>query len=69
MTERVPEVRIGSAAANVETTIHLGGERWLLRVDNHAMPWGPAVLFWWSLLLVALLACLLGFVPDMPLKW
>jgi hypothetical protein len=68
-TERVPEVRLGSAAANVETTINLGTDRWLLVVRNDEMPWGPAVLFWWSLLLVGLVAVMLGAIPNVPLKW
>lgn len=68
-TERVPSVDIGSAAANVETSINLGGGRWLLAVRNDGMPWGPAVLFWWRLGLVLLLALILGSIPHVPLTW
>ena len=69
ITERVPSISIGSPAANIETSIRLGGERWLLAASGDGMPWGPAILFWWTLALIAIVAALLGAVPNLPMKW
>ncbi len=64
--EVVPPVDLGGAAVNVQTTLHLGEERWLLWA--HGPAWGPAVLFWSHLLLLALAALLLGRLRGLPLR-
>lgn len=69
VVERVPEIDIGSDAANATITIQRGGDRWLLAVRDGGLSWGPAILFWPHLLILVLLAMLLSFVPHVPVKW
>ena len=64
--EVVPPLDLGGPAVNVQTTLNLGEERWLLWA--HGPKWGPAVLFWSHLLLLILGAVLLGRLRGLPLK-
>jgi hypothetical protein len=64
--EVVPPLDLGGPAVNVQTTLNLGEDRWLLWA--HGPKWGPAVLFWSHLLLLLLAAALLGRLHGLPLK-
>ncbi len=64
--EVVPPVDLGGPAVNVQATLHLGEERWLLWA--HGPHWGPAVLLWSHLLLLLLAAALLGRLRGLPLR-
>ncbi len=69
VTERVPEIDIGSEAANAEILMNPGEERLLLAVRNDGVRWGPAVLFWPHLAMLFILALLLGTMRNVPLGW
>ncbi|HKO90459.1 MAG TPA: hypothetical protein VJU61_04870, partial [Polyangiaceae bacterium] len=60
-----PPVRLGSELINAEVSVHLPDERWLLAAGGPG--WGPAILFWGHLVLIALLAPVLGRLPRSPL--
>jgi hypothetical protein len=62
---RTPHVRFGSELINAEVSVHLPEDRWLLAAGGPG--WGPAILFWGHLVLIALLAPLLGRLPRSPL--
>ncbi len=64
---RAPAVELGSGAVNAQVTIDLPTDRWLLWVRGDT-PMGPVVLFWGTLLGVAVAAFGLGFVPWSPLS-
>ncbi|MSP92993.1 MAG: hypothetical protein EXR79_14535 [Myxococcales bacterium] len=64
--ERAPPLDLGGPAANVHVSIELGDERWLLWARGP--DWGPAVLFWSHLALLALAALLLGRLRGLPLR-
>lgn len=64
--ERMPQVDIGSEAANVELRIERGEDRWLLRTIGPQ--WGPAVMFWSHLVILLIIAVLLGQLRGLPLK-
>lgn len=64
--EQVPAVKLGSDSVNVETTIEVGEDRWLIWVSGPQ--WGPAILFWPHLLTLLLIALLLGRIPHIPVK-
>ena len=66
LTERVPAVDLGGPAANARITIARGEDRWLLLAMGPS--WGPAVLFWSHVLVLALLALGLSRLPGLPLK-
>jgi hypothetical protein len=61
-----PIVRLGTELINAEVSVHLPDDRWLLAASGPG--WGPAILFWGHLVLIALLAPLLGRLPRSPLK-
>jgi hypothetical protein len=61
-----PLVRFGSELINAELSVQLPDERWLLAAWGPG--WGPAILFWGHLVLIALLAPVLGRLPRSPLK-
>jgi len=63
---RAPAVGLGRPAVNVELSIQLPAERWLLLTGGPS--WGPSVLFWGYLVFVLLAAALLARVPWSPLK-
>ncbi len=63
--ESVPPLDLGSPAANVQITLDLGEDRWLLWAQGP--PWGPAILFWSHLALLLLGAVLLGRMKHLPL--
>jgi hypothetical protein len=60
-----PLVRFGSELINAEVSVHLPDDRWLLAASGPG--WGPAILFWGHLVLIALLAPLLARLPRSPL--
>ncbi|HXB57129.1 MAG TPA: hypothetical protein VN461_20360 [Vicinamibacteria bacterium] len=62
---RVPAVGLPLPAVNVETTLHLPDNRWLLYARGPA--WGPAVLFWSYLGFALLVAFCLGLFAESPL--
>jgi len=62
---QTPLVRLGSELINAELSVHLPEERWLLAASGPG--WGPAILFWGHLVLIALLAPLLARLPRSPL--
>jgi len=62
---RTPLVRFGPELINAELSVHLPEERWLLAAGGPG--WGPAILFWGHLVLIALLAPVLGRLPRSPL--
>jgi hypothetical protein len=61
-----PLVRFGSELINAEVSVHLPEDRWLLAASGPG--WGPAILFWGHLVLIALLAPLLARLPRSPLS-
>jgi len=61
-----PAVDVGHPAVNAEITLDLPKDRWVLWVDG-ATPMGPAVLFWGTLCVVAVVAGLFSRVPLTPL--
>ncbi len=64
--ERAPAVDLGGPAVNARVRIELGQERWLLWALGPS--WGPAVLFWSHLLVLALLAVLLGRIRPLGVR-
>jgi hypothetical protein len=70
--ERMPQVDIGSEAANVEMFIERSQDRWLLRTMGP--DWGPAILFWARLVILLIIAVVLSFLGKqgrlrgLPLK-
>lgn len=61
-----PNVDLGIDSVNTTLNVHLGQDRWTLLTQGPAF--GPAVLFWGVLFVIALLAYALGRVPVTPLK-
>jgi hypothetical protein len=61
-----PEVNLGSASVNNHIQINLGQDRWILYTLGPSF--GPAVLFWGILAVIALLAYGLGQIRLTPLK-
>lgn len=62
---KAPALKIGEEAVNAKVTIQLP-QRWILMVGGPN--WGPAVLFWSYLVVVAIVALGLGRLPLTPLK-
>ena len=63
---RPSAVDVGAAGANVDVVISLPSDRWVLWLAGPTF--GPAVLFWSVLLVVALVAVALARVPHSPLR-
>ncbi len=63
---RTDTVRLPSESANVQTTIHVPEDRWVLWVDGPQR--GPAVRFWGILICSLLGAIALGRVGRSPLR-
>jgi hypothetical protein len=63
---RSPEVNLGSASVNSHVQINLGQDRWTLFTLGPSF--GPAVLFWGVLAVIALLAFGLGRIRSTPLR-
>ncbi|HKC12508.1 MAG TPA: hypothetical protein VKI41_10785, partial [Vicinamibacteria bacterium] len=61
----VPTVGLPLPAVNVQTTLHLPDNRWLLLARGPG--WGPAVLFWSYLGFALLVAFCLGLFAESPL--
>lgn len=64
--ERAPAASVGGEAVNVETTITLPDDRWLLWAGGPG--WGPVILFWQYLLAIALVGWALGRWAPTPLR-
>jgi hypothetical protein len=62
---RAPQVGLSAPAVNAQVNVTLPTDRWLLLAPGPA--WGPAVLFWGTLLVALLAAWLLGRIPGSPL--
>jgi hypothetical protein len=62
-----PLVDLGVPAVNATTVIQVPDNRWLLFTTGPS--WGPAVLFWGTLVFILLAAILLSRVPRSPLRW
>ncbi len=65
LLQRLPRVHVGQAAVNGHLALQLPNDRWLLFAGGPS--WGPAVLFWGLLAVVAFLALVLGTLPSSPL--
>lgn len=63
--ERMPDLKLKSGAANVTTTVALPEERWILFTGGPK--WGPAVLFWGTLLVMIMFGIILGRTNFSPL--
>lgn len=66
LNARTPEVSVGLPAANVDLSIKLPENRWLLAATGPAV--GPVLLFWSELLVIVVLAWLLSRWKDGPLR-
>jgi hypothetical protein len=60
-----PDLDLGAASVNVDTTIHVPADRWTLAAGGGRL--GPAVLFWSLLLVVLLASIVLGRIESTPL--
>jgi hypothetical protein len=63
---RGPELSLGLPAVDVDVTMQLPEDRWILLVGGPS--WGPHVLYWAYLLVVLLGAAVLGRLPGSPLR-
>jgi hypothetical protein len=63
---RTPEIKIGEGAVNAKIRVSMPARRWILLTGGPR--WGPAVLFWSYLAVVALAALGLSRVSITPLK-
>ena len=61
-----PRVDLGAQASNVNLTMHLPDDRWLLATLGP--PLGPAVLYWAELAVLVLFALILGRIGLTPLR-
>ncbi|MGD9187199.1 MAG: hypothetical protein PVI89_03260 [Desulfobacteraceae bacterium] len=66
LLHRTPEIKIGEAAVNAKVRMNMPAKRWILLSGGPR--WGPAVLFWSYLAVVALAAFGLSRVSITPLK-
>lgn len=66
LLHRTPEIKIGEEAVNAKVRINMPAKRWILLTGGPR--WGPAVLFWSYLAVVALAAFGLSRVSITPLK-
>jgi hypothetical protein len=61
-----PEIDLGAPSVNSTITFSLGQDRWVLLTGGPRF--GPAVLFWGVLIVIALLSIVLGKLPWTPIK-
>ncbi|MCC7256441.1 MAG: hypothetical protein IT467_10995 [Dokdonella sp.] len=61
-----PAIALGLPAANIDLTMSLPRDRWLLATSGPAT--GPAVLYWSELAVMLLIAVALSRLPNSPLK-
>ena len=66
LLQRLPRVGVGQAAVNGHLALQLPENRWILFAGGPS--WGPAILFWGLLVVVALASFVLGTMPSSPLK-
>ncbi|HYN42989.1 MAG TPA: hypothetical protein VE129_14525, partial [Thermoanaerobaculia bacterium] len=64
--QRLPRVHVGQPAVNGHLALQLPDNRWILFAGGPS--WGPAVLFWGLLAVVAFGALVLGTLPASPLR-
>ena len=64
---RTPAVDLGAPSVNHRIDVELGRDRWLLLLGGPQ--WGPAVLYWGLLAVIALLAMGLGRISWTPLRF
>jgi hypothetical protein len=64
---RTPAVDLGAEASNLEISLTLPQQRWVLLTRGPEV--GPAVLYWGELLVLALVAWLLGRLGRTPLRF
>ena len=62
---RAPAVDVGGPAVNAHVSVLMPEDRWLLYVRGPS--WGPAVLFWGTLLFVVFVSIVLSRTPLTPL--
>lgn len=65
--EEVPPLRVSGTAHNVTVLVEPSGDRWVLWTGG--LPWGPAVVFWNKLLVVAAVCLLLSHFRLIPLGY
>jgi hypothetical protein len=63
---RAPAVSLGAPAVNAQISVQVPADHWILFVRGPS--WGPAVLFWGTLLFVVLVAAVLARAPGSPLR-
>jgi len=63
---RIGEVRLPVESANIQSTIHVAENRWVLWANGPQL--GPAVRFWGILLTSLIAAFALGRLPHSPLR-
>jgi fumarate reductase subunit D len=66
LLHRAPEIKIGDEAVNAKIRMNMPAKRWILLTGGPR--WGPAVLFWSYLAVVALAAFGLSRISITPLK-
>ncbi|MGD9010350.1 MAG: hypothetical protein PVG41_20665, partial [Desulfobacteraceae bacterium] len=66
LLHRTPEIKIGEEAVNAKVRMNMPAKRWILLTGGPR--WGPAVLFWSYLAVVALAAFGLSRISITPLK-
>lgn len=64
--ERMPVVDLGGPAANIELSIKMERQRWLLWASGPR--WGPAILFWSHLVWMIFFALILGRLKHLPVR-
>jgi hypothetical protein len=62
-----PEIDLNAPGVNLEINLRLPQTRWVLFTGGPLM--GPAVLFWGTVVVIALAALLLGRYAPTPLRW
>jgi len=63
---RFPQINIGTDAVNISMNLHLAKNSWILWAGGPQM--GPVVLFWSSVIVIAIVAFALGYIKWSPLK-
>lgn len=64
--EVTPEIDLGAPSGNIELTLNLPQNRWILATSGPRQ--GPAILYWSELVAMILFALILGRIPLTPLK-
>jgi hypothetical protein len=67
MVSRTPAVSLGAHAANIQTSLSLPHDRWVLWTFGPQA--GPAVLYWSQLVVLLIVAVALARFAPTPLRW